>query len=308
MILLVRPTNFVIMGVSGLIIGYFIFRGSTKFVILVLAISLGCLVYVPMSSLLNRVVFGAKNAMTERSLIIFDVAGVSSRAKVDFFAELPEWPTGQIPPPWDCYTPAGWDPFAWGDCKEYSDLVAGRMQPIGTVPIVRWWINIIVHHPLVYIRHRMSHLAYVVRYHSRIVEALSEQAYASNSPNSDLIAELYKRYGIDTSQSFQIWKPTIRYRPFKLMPRLIFSRPLVIGALLMCFISLIWCSYKSFFDMVKVDMVTLASSSIGLGNILMLFLFSVSDAGRYLLPSVICGIVSLLRIMQLLPQICTHKR
>jgi hypothetical protein len=45
----------------------------------------------------------------------------------------------------------------------------------------------------------------------------------------------------------------------------------------------------------QIDIVVVASSALGLGNVLMLVAFGVADAGRYLAPTLVCGIVSLFR-------------
>jgi hypothetical protein len=238
-------------------------------------------------------VFGAKNALTERSLIIFDIAGISSRANIDLFMELPGWPTpDRILRPWECYTPALWDPFAWvGKCKEYSDLVSARIQESGAVPIIGWWISTILRHPYAYIRHRVSYVANLIGNHSRVFET-----YALNSPNSDVSG--VETYGIDMRRSLQVWEPTIRYRPFKIIGDLVFSRLFVVGGLLANVGALIWSWREMFSNSTKVDIVVVVSSAIGVGNLVMLVPFGVADAGRYLLPSVICGIVALLRIIQ----------
>jgi hypothetical protein len=290
MIPLVRPTNFLMIAVAGMISGYFIF-GRRIYIVLSILIVVGCIATVPATFLANRIVFGAANALTERSLIIFDVAGISSRIKIDLFTELPDWPTERILRPWECYTPALWDPFAWvGKCKEYSDLVAARIQQLGTVPVLGWWVGTIVRHPYSYIRHRLSYTANLIRNHSRVFET-----FAFNSPNSDISA--IETYGIDMRHTFQTWVPTIRYRPFKLIGYLAFSSPVVIAALLSGLGALICSWHRMFSRSAKPDMVAVVSSAIGIGNLLMLVPFGVADAGRYLLPSFICGIVEIFRTL-----------
>jgi hypothetical protein len=73
----------------------------------VVSIAAGCALAVPATSFVNSVIFGAKSAMSERSLMIFDVAGISAREKIDLFGELPDWPTamgmlhaGSVGPVW----------------------------------------------------------------------------------------------------------------------------------------------------------------------------------------------------------------
>jgi hypothetical protein len=45
----------------------------------------------------------------------------------------------------------------------------------------------------------------------------------------------------------------------------------------------------------QIDIVVVASSALGLGNVLMLVAFGIGAEGRYLAPTLVCGIVSLLR-------------
>jgi hypothetical protein len=294
MIVFVRPPNFVIVLFPLISIGYLIYGKSVIFLIIAASMFIGCLLSVPVTSLLNRVVFDAKYSRTEYSLMIFDVAGISSDVKIDFFAELPAWPTDQIHRPWDCYTPAGWDSFGWGECSNYADLVDARMAAVGTIPVMRWWVNTILRHPYSYVKHRLSYFAYLTANPTRIFPRHSSAGDAQNSPNDGVVRELYERYGIDTTHSFQMWKPTIRYRPFELIPHLFFSRTIGIATSLACIISLVWCWYKMLFNREQLDIVMLISSAIGVGNVFMLLFFGISPLLRYLLPSIICGAVSLL--------------
>jgi hypothetical protein len=165
------------------------------------------------------------------------------------------------------------------------------MQKAGTTSVIFWWIDTILHHPFAYIGHRLSYLANLIGNHSRVIEP-----YVMNSPNSDVSG--IETYGIDMRKTFQMWYATIRFRPFQFIATLGFSPPFVIGALLSCVVTLIWSWYKLFTNDAEIDMVLVVSSAIGMGNLIMLLMFGVADAGRYLLPSIICGEVSLLRILQ----------
>jgi hypothetical protein len=295
LILLVRPSNFIIILFPLISVANIVFGKSLRFVIFSALIFVGCVISVPVTSLFTKLVFGAKYARTEYSLMIFDVAGISSQVKVNFFAELPTWPTDQIPRPWDCYTPSGWEPFGWGKCSKYVDLVDTRMAEIGTIPVMRWWANTILRHPYSYIKHRLSYFTQLMVNPTRIFPRVSSSTDASNSPDGSRVREIYDRYGIDTTQSFQMWKPTIRYRPFELVSRLFFSRTIGIATLLTCMISLVWCWHKMLSNR-RCDMVMLVSSAIGVGNVFMLLLCGISPQLRYLLPSTVCGAVSALRL------------
>ena len=295
MILFVRPSNFIMMAIAGLAWAFLIFGKGGKFLMAVVSIAAVCALAIPATSFVNSVIFGAKSAMSERSLMIFDVAGISAREKIDLFGGLPDWPTNRIARPWECYTPAAWDQFGWGACKEYSEAVEAKMTKLGTAFVMRWWSGAILHYPYSYIEHRLSYFWYLLRKRTRVFARVVFPS-AMNALNSD--TSVVKTYGIDMTGKFQLWEPTIRYRPFGLASALVFSSPIVPVTVLSCLATLVWSWRKTRERSGEVDAVIVVSSAIGIGNLMMLLLFGISDDGRYLLPTVICGGVSILRLIQ----------
>jgi hypothetical protein len=295
MILFVRPSNFIMIAIAGLAWAFLIFGRGGKFLMAVVSIAAGCALAVPATSFVNSVIFGAKSAMSERSLMIFDVAGISAREKIDLFGELPDWPTDQISRPWECYTPAAWDQFGWGACKEYSEAVEAKMTKLGAAFVMRWWTGAILHYPYSYIAHRLSYFWNLLRKRTRVFARVVFPS-AMNALHSD--TSVVRTYGIDMTGKFQVWEPTIRYRPFGLVSALVFSSPIVPVTVLSCVATLVWSWRKTRERSGEVDAVIVVSSAIGIGNLLMLLLFGISDDGRYLLPTVICGGVSILRLIQ----------
>jgi hypothetical protein len=125
LIVTIRPTNFLMLGIAGGVCAFFAF-GAVFSLLLILILSTAAF-YLP--SYINRKVLGARDAKAETSLIIFDIAGISSDIKQNLFSQLPGWSGEQVQPPWECYTPKRWDPFSpFGECKQYFEGFTTAMQ------------------------------------------------------------------------------------------------------------------------------------------------------------------------------------
>jgi hypothetical protein len=102
-------------------------------------------------------------------------------------------------------------------------------------------------------------------------------------------------YGIDMTQKIQMWEPTIAAVPFYWIANKVFARRTsLVWGLAFCVVTLLWWWRNRRLHR-QIDIVVVASSTLGLGNVLMLVAFGIGDAGRYLAPTLVCGIVSLLR-------------
>ena len=106
--------------------------------------------------LINHRLLGAEQSHVERSLTIYDVAGIGHHA------HLPTVP-GLSPVEWEraeragCYTPFFWNPY--GEPAE-CDFVGQRLG-IGDPTrrqLTRDWLMLIVRHPVAYVVHRAGHL------------------------------------------------------------------------------------------------------------------------------------------------------
>ena len=298
LILLVRPTNFVQLAVAASIAVVFVLRTSHARVASLAAIALGCGLALPATNFLNRSVLGATDAHPERSLIIFDVAGISTRIDRDLFADLPNWPTTEVQRPWNCYTSAKWDPFAWGNCREYADLVGDRLSGDAQGDVVRWWLSAIVQHPIAYIQHRLAH-THRLLFRSRSIVLTARAPEADNSANGQVDAN-----------GFQAWKPSVAYALFSFAALIVFSRPVLLLAVFGC-VALLIDAWRQRRRSASPDVVAVAAAGMGLGNILMLMAFGVADEGRYLLPTLMCGLVGILRWFDLdarVPRAATKRR
>jgi len=283
LILVVRPTDFVILGFAAACWVMFNLRDRRTKISAFAAIVFGCLVALPLTHFINRTIVGSQDALTERSLMIFDVAGISSSIQQDLFAELRDWPANQVQRPWDCYTPAAWDPFAWGQCNQYSNLVADTIKQDGKGEVFRWWSRAVLSHPIAYLQHRLSYTLALLGREGPIVDP-TRTPYAINTATSEL-----------ADRGFQIWKPVVAYSAFTIAVDIVFSRLAFFLWLLAC-VGLLSYTWRCRHAGSRIDTVVLIAAAIGVGNILMLIPFGVAADGRYLLPTVVCGMVGVLRL------------
>src|SRR5262249_24434275 len=190
-----RPTNVFMLAITGIIWTFFVVNTGWARIKVAVAITAVCAASLVVSPAVNRGLLGAQNAMTERSLIIFDVAGISTNLNQDLFAELPGWQDNQLAKPWDCYTATKWDRFHWGDCRGYSQRVKSIMEKDGAGFVVYWWLKTVASHPIAYLRHRLAYSYAMLRHMNPV--ATRDPPYAVNTPPR--IRELYSSFsrGVD---------------------------------------------------------------------------------------------------------------
>lgn len=106
---------------------------------------------------INHRLLGAERSHVERTLPIFDMAGIAHRAGL---ATLPGLPA----PLWReaerrrCYTPFFWDPF--GDLRRcaFVGTALAFDRDEDAPSILGQWLALIADHPLAYAEHRIAHL------------------------------------------------------------------------------------------------------------------------------------------------------
>lgn len=293
LIFLVRPTDFFMLAITGLIWTFFVVTENWARIKVAVAIVTVCAASLVVSPAVNRGLLGAQNAMTERSLIIFDVAGISTNLNQNLFAQLPGWPDNQLAKPWDCYTATSWDSFQWGDCRGYSQRLKSIMEKSGTAFVVRWWLKAVVSHPIAYLQHRLAY-SYAMLRHMNPVATL-DAPYAVNTPSR--FNELYSSFsrGVDMRDYFQLWDLTAAYVLFGWVAALVFSRPVAGLSFVFCGLSLLWAWYRGKRGLAT-DSVVVISSGIGIANIATLMVFGIASEGRYLILTVVCAAVALWRM------------
>ncbi|MGD0418451.1 MAG: hypothetical protein ABSA68_02540 [Xanthobacteraceae bacterium] len=328
-IALIRPTNSLIIGATGV---YWVVIRRIKVLVAIPVLILICIATVAspwMMKHFDQTLLGAADARAEDSLVIFDVAGISSAIHKDLFADLPGWLTDRpsdpnskfsvpwcntcasgaclesfssvcrtaaesgdqlkrkVQQPWHCYTPIGWDPFAWGECKEYLQLFRdSNVNPI------YWWLRTIVDHPIGYAIHRLKYAFHLVRSMRPI--STRGTPYATNV--TFRLNELFgpSTEGFDMRNRFQLWENRIALVPFEWTAAFVFSRPTLVIVIFVCLLVLIngWQVSRA---RGEIDPVEVTAGAIGLANVLMLVAFGVSAEGRYLLLTFVCGFVIMLR-------------
>jgi hypothetical protein len=276
--LLVRPTNFLLLAAAGTALAWVNSheRLPVREMLCCLLLSIVAVVIPPA---VNRIAFDARESSVEKSLIIFDVAGISRFSHKDLFAELDGWPRGLAAVD-ECYTSRQWDSFEWGPCKQYGSLFTSEMGELGKLALLTWWLQNIATHPIAYIAHRLSY-SWILIAHP-IPAAENVFPWAANTPGVDKSA--ITTYGVDTSSLFAEYSPHWSFAPFALMERIVFNRFTCALALLVSGAALL-CSLRS---RKGSDIMTICSA-LALGNFLMLMFFGVASEGRYMLPTTLCG-------------------
>lgn len=121
-----------------------------------LAVAVGALLVIGVSPLINHRLLGAEATHVERTLPLYDMAGIAH------YASLPTLP-GLSPARWasaeaqNCYTPYFWNPFGEpAQCDDVGQAVA--MGDDAPPHLMATWAGMILHHPLAYAEHRLGHL------------------------------------------------------------------------------------------------------------------------------------------------------
>lgn len=128
------------------------------------------LLAIGVSGPINHGLLGADRSGVQYTLPIFDLAGISHRAKL---ASMPGLSTAD----WSraerlhCATPFYWDPFADpARCGAMGNALVSDAK--GPPPLFRNWISAIVAYPMAYAEHRAAHLNSTLR----IVTPLDERS------------------------------------------------------------------------------------------------------------------------------------
>ena len=282
---LIRPTNILLFGFTAacwIVIRRRPVRTAIPQLVLICAV---CAIVPWITKFVDRHVIGAADAKVENALVIFDAAGISSAIHKDLFATLPGWPTAAVLRPWQCYTPDRWDPFRWGDCRQYyAAFIKTGVKPLS------WWARIILRHPAGFAIHKMEYAYRLLRYPAAMSTFGTPPAVNTISRLGDLDGSYTE--GFDMRGRIQLWKPGPELAPFDRMATLVFSKYVFLVSLFGCMLGFVR-AWKAGRD--QVDFVEVLAGGIGIGNILMLIMFGAGADARYLLPTYVCGLVVILR-------------
>lgn len=120
-----------------------------------LLLGAGVLIAIGASSAINHRVFDARPTRVERTLPLFDLAGIAHFAGLPTIPGLPaaDWARAEAR---HCYTVFYWDSLGDADkCGTVAETLAFGDRTGDT--IMRDWAAAIVAHPLAYARHRLGH-------------------------------------------------------------------------------------------------------------------------------------------------------
>ncbi|WP_375391637.1 hypothetical protein [uncultured Sphingomonas sp.] len=155
--------------------------GLTRPVARVGAALAGIVLVVALGGSVNHRLLGARPSLVERTLPVFDMAGIATLTDLPTLPGLPvaTWSQARAR---HCYTPVYWDVL--GDetrCGALADTLAFDRDP-NLSPVQRDWLQLIAAHPLGYAEHRLLHAVSALRLLPPPRQAPAAAPYASQ-PN-----------------------------------------------------------------------------------------------------------------------------
>lgn len=127
------------------------------------ALMLGAILAVlVVSPLINHGVLRARSSKVERTLPLYDVAGIAHHAHLADVpgAEPGQWREGERKA---CYTPYFWNPYGMpSQCEPLGDAIAFHYP--GGGPIITLWVRLVVTHPAAWAEHRLRHFNSNIRF------------------------------------------------------------------------------------------------------------------------------------------------
>jgi hypothetical protein len=293
--LIVRPTNFVMLGVAALALPLLVgsVRGwATGAIAAAAALALS----VPVYGLANRLL-GAHPGHAEIQLFLFDSAGISARTGKDLFTELPRWPAG-LPDPRACYTPSEAAIIApWGACRGYAEAGAATYRQ-GRRSVIVWWLGNIVRHPIAYLQHRAAFAGHLLdplgaaRGHPVYAASLTTNEhhyYALNDAErpARFIAQTQGRI---SAADVAWWQGNAAAAALTRASSALYrNRGIEPIALLLCIAVLLW-QFRARRRGRPADIVAALAAGIGIGNFVMHGLFGVASQSRYMFPTLCCAL------------------
>ncbi len=127
-----------------------------------LLLGVACIAVIGVSGPIDHRLFGAERSHVERTLPLFDMAGIAHHAQLATLPGLPPgiWADAEAR---HCYTPFFWDPL--GDLTKCG-TIATRLafdRDEDARSIEGEWIGLVARHPLAYAAHRLAHLDATLR-------------------------------------------------------------------------------------------------------------------------------------------------
>ena len=285
----IRPINaFLIWPPAALALSW---QAGYRYRALPIALLVGalCAVQIPLVRLADAKVTHASHAKAESSLMIFDIAGISTNLHSDLFARMPNWPSRAVQHrPWECYRSYSWDVFRWGKCGEYFNA----FNELGSDRYA-YWLNAIVSHPGAYLLHRARYLFQCLT-SAAPVAATGEPSTVNTAVGKD---ELFGPFthGVDMRKQVLLWHLTKPALLFEFVAALAFSKVAGAFEIALSFATAFLAFRRKSSE---TEPVALLASGVAVANFLVVAAFGVSAEGRYLLPTYVCGILIFIGIVE----------
>ena len=160
---------------------FLVFRYKRSLFKSLLLIAVIALPLIPLSQWINHDVIGAERTGVERSLQLYDLAGISY-----FSGDSSVLPV-EIPNLEECYTPLYWDTLGASRCGKPFTKLEGS--------ITREWISGIATHPVSYLQHRLAHFNYEIFFLVPPIQQCVEAPEAHDCPRS-LLSDFISKNGL----------------------------------------------------------------------------------------------------------------
>jgi hypothetical protein len=291
LVLLIKAPNFLTFVLCLALILPF-FRPSARFYTALIAVALAFgVLAVPLNRLVDRSLFNAKDLHPDKQLVIFDLAGISTRTGTNAFAKVPGWPIATLPPIGTCFMPNMWDSFApWGPCSAYS-AAYDRLD----APLTRQWVTEILSHPFAYAQHRLTYSGYLLRSRDHASWGISGDT-VNDAASAMSMAETHEMMArLKANRPVQLWRARTAAEPFKWLETHLLRYPKIQSVALIGSLALLLLCWMRRRDGIRLGVIV--PTSLGIANFGMLIIFGVADPVRYLLPTICLFYVALLALL-----------
>jgi hypothetical protein len=278
---LIRLPNLLVIDFSLLVAALASQRRRQRFLVLAFIAGVGL---PAITVIFSRHIVPAHHGHPERALQVFDLAGMSTSLKRDLFEDLAGGKPMPAKRPWECYTPKQSDAFLWGACQDYARFLADHSDRV-----TAFWLEQIARHPGAYLTHRLRFTSWLLSRDGAANEVIvpPPPQYWLATNNAQFIKDLPERMAV----RLQLWQPTIAYVPFGTIAHLWFQSPLGDPLVWVTILAIgVWGGSRRL--QLSNDALPLLVSVAGLGNVLLFMAFGASDDFRYLLPTMLCAIAT----------------
>ncbi len=291
-VLMVRATNFLMLGIAVALVLPFLVRSARSYFLVLASAAVLLALSMPLHAGFNRFVLGAHNSRAERQLIIFDAAGISTATNTNQFASLPGWPTAQLPPPSHCHTPKQWGNFAyWGRCNGYTLAFNDYLNRSGRQAAASWWLRTVASNPSAYLTHRLAFTRELL-----VSEADEGWRHHLHGINTAERIHVFRRSAAGRMDERAVlwWRENAVAVGLAAFSSAIYQhRWTELTALVLCVILLGW-SWLRRRRGLPLDLAVPIAAAFGIANFAVFIPFGIASWSRYLWPTVCCAGMALI--------------